>query len=95
MDISTTDTFKEELIKENQAFRELVQQHQSYEKRLTELAELTYPSEEELLEETTLKKKKLFIKDEIYEIIASHRIKFPDFFKQAEINALSACFWFY
>ncbi len=72
MDISTTDTFKEELIKENQAFRELVQQHQSYEKRLTELAELTYPNEEELLEETTLKKKKLFIKDEIYEIMQSH-----------------------
>ena len=72
MDISTTDTFKEELIKENQAFRELVQQHQSYEKRLTELAELTYPSEEEQLEETTLKKKKLFIKDEIYEIMQNH-----------------------
>ena len=72
MDISTTDTFKEELIKENQAFRELVQQHQSYEKRLTELAELTYPNEEELLEETTLKKKKLFIKDEIYEIMQNH-----------------------
>ncbi len=72
MDISTTDTFKEELIKENQAFRELVQQHQSYEKRLMELAELTYPSEEELLEETTLKKKKLFIKDEIYEIMQNH-----------------------
>ena len=72
MDMSTADTFKEELIKENQAFRELVQQHQSYEKRLTELAELTYPSEEELIEETTLKKKKLFIKDEIYEMMQNH-----------------------
>lgn len=72
MNISTTDTVKEELIKENQTFRELVQQHQNYEKRLTELAELTYPSDEELLEETTLKKKKLFIKDEIYEMIQNH-----------------------
>jgi len=72
MDTSTTDTVKEELIKENQIFRELVQQHQSYEKRLTELAELTYPSDEELLEETTLKKKKLFIKDEIYQMIENH-----------------------
>lgn len=72
MDIATTDTVKEELIKENQIFRELVQQHQNYEKRLTELAELTYPSDEELLEETTLKKKKLFIKDEIYEMIQNH-----------------------
>lgn len=72
MDISTTDTVKEELIKENQVFRELVQQHQNYEKRLTELAELTYPNDEELLEETTLKKKKLFIKDEIYQMIENH-----------------------
>ena len=72
MEISTTDTVKEELIRENQIFRDLVQQHQSYEKRLTELAELTYPSEEELLEETTLKKRKLFIKDEIYEMMQNH-----------------------
>ncbi|MBA3284309.1 MAG: YdcH family protein [Nitrosopumilus sp.] len=70
--MTTIDTVKEELIKENQIFRELVQQHQDYEKRLTELAELTYPSSEELLEETTLKKKKLFIKDEIYEMIQNH-----------------------
>lgn len=70
--MTTIDTVKEELIKENQIFRELVQQHQNYEKRLTELAELTYPSSEELLEETTLKKKKLFIKDEIYEMIQNH-----------------------
>ena len=72
MDISTTDTVKEELIKENQAFRELVQQHQNYEKRLSELAELTYPNDEELLEETTLKKKKLFIKDEIHQMMENY-----------------------
>ncbi len=72
MSTSTVDTVKEELIKENQNFRELVQQHQNYEKRLTELAKLTYPSDEELLEETTLKKKKLFIKDEIYEMIQNY-----------------------
>lgn len=72
MNTSITDTVKKELIKENQTFRELVQQHQSYEKRLTELSELTYPSDEELLEETTLKKKKLFIKDEIYEMIQNY-----------------------
>lgn len=72
MDMTTSNMVKEELIKENQIFRELVQQHQNYEKRLTELAELTYPSDEELLEETTLKKKKLFIKDEIYEMMQNH-----------------------
>ena len=69
MDTSTADVVKDELIKSNPTFRELVHQHQDYEKRLVELAHLTYPSEEEQLEETTLKKKKLLVKDEIYAIM--------------------------
>ena len=72
MDMTTTDPVRDELIKENQNFRDLVQQHQSYEKRLTELAQLTYPNDEELLEETTLKKKKLNVKDEMYAIMQNY-----------------------
>jgi uncharacterized protein YdcH (DUF465 family) len=72
MDVSTVETVREELLKENQNFRELVQQHQNYEKRLNELAALTYPNDEELLEESTLKKKKLIIKDEIYSIMQEY-----------------------
>jgi len=72
MDISSVESLKEELIKENQAFRELAMQHQNYEKRLSELAGLTYPNDEELLEESVLKKKKLAVKDEMYEIIQQH-----------------------
>lgn len=60
---------KDILIKENQTFKELAQQHQSYEKRLSELAGLSYPSEEEIIEETTLKRKKLVVKDEMYSIM--------------------------
>lgn len=70
--MSALDTVKEELIKENQAFRELVHQHHEFEERLTELAELTYPNDEELLEEITLKKKKLNVKDEIYSILQEY-----------------------
>lgn len=66
MDISTTEAVKQELMKESQTFRDLVHQHQSYERRLTELASLTYPSENEQIEEVTIKKKKLNVKDEIY-----------------------------
>jgi len=69
MDMTTMDPVRDELIKENQNFRDLVQKHQIYEKRLTELAQLTYPNDDELLEETTLKKKKLNVKDEIYAIM--------------------------
>lgn len=72
MDISTVDTVREELLKENQNFRELVQQHQNYEKRLNELATLTYPNDEELIEESTLKKKKLLIKDEMYSMMQEY-----------------------
>lgn len=72
MDISTVDTVREELLKENQNFRDLVQQHQNYEKRLNELATLTYPNDEELIEESTLKKKKLIIKDEIYAMMQEY-----------------------
>jgi uncharacterized protein YdcH (DUF465 family) len=72
MDFSTVDAVKNELYKVNQTFRDLVQKHQHYEKRLSELAELTYPNEEELLEETTLKKKKLILKDEIHNMLQTH-----------------------
>ncbi len=66
MDMSTADAVRDELIKSNSAFRDLVHQHQDFEARLSELAHLTYPNEDEQLEEITLKKKKLAIKDEIY-----------------------------
>lgn len=72
MDMITIESIKDELAKENQTFRELVLQHQNYEKRLSELAGLTYPNDEELLEESVLKKKKLAVKDEIYAIMEAY-----------------------
>lgn len=66
MENTRIDEVKEILLKENQDFRELAQQHQSFEKRLSELAELNYPSDEEILEESALKRKKLAVKDEMY-----------------------------
>ena len=71
MDI-TNESLKDELYKENQNFRELALQHQNYEKRLGELAGLTYPNDEELLEESVLKKKKLAVKDEMYAIMQEY-----------------------
>jgi uncharacterized protein YdcH (DUF465 family) len=72
MDMSVPDPVRDELLKSNQEFRDLVSQHQNYEKRLSELAGLTYPNDDEQLEETTLKKKKLLIKDEIYQMMDSY-----------------------
>ena len=72
--MSTADAVRDELIRSNPTFRELVHQHQDFEKRLSELAHLSYPSDDEQLEETTLKKKKLLIKDEIYSIMQQHAV---------------------
>ncbi|HEX8286844.1 MAG TPA: YdcH family protein [Pyrinomonadaceae bacterium] len=72
MDTLNTSAVKDELLRSNPTFRELVQQHQGYEKRLTELAHLTYPNDEEILEESTIKKKKLQIKDEIYAMMQEY-----------------------
>ena len=66
MDMSTADPVRDELLRNNQAFRELVHQHEDFEKRLGELAHLSYPSDDEQMEESMLKKKKLAVKDEIY-----------------------------
>ncbi len=74
MDVSNADAVKDELLKQNPTFRDLVQRHQTYEKRLGELAHLTYPNDDEQLEETTLKKKKLLIKDEIYAMMNNYSV---------------------
>lgn len=74
MDMSTADSVRDELLKSNAQFRELVHQHQDFEARLSELAHLTYPNDDEQLEEITLKKKKLQIKDEIYEMMQQHAV---------------------
>ena len=72
MEMTQTDTLKEELMTSNPEFRELAREHSRYEARLSELSALSYPSDEEQLEETTLKKKKLALKDQMYSIMLQH-----------------------
>jgi len=69
MQMSKADTLKEELMASNPEFRELAREHGRYEERLSELSALTYPSDEEQIEEVTLKKKKLAIKDQMYTLM--------------------------
>ena len=73
MDITTADLLKEELMNRDPEFRELAREHSKYEERLSELTALTYPSDEEQLEEVTLKKKKLALKDQMYALIMQHQ----------------------
>lgn len=73
MDTVTTDSLKEELMTRDPEFRELAREHTRYEQRLSELSALAYPSDEEQLEEITLKKKKLALKDQMYSIILQYQ----------------------
>ena len=73
MGITTTDTLKEELIRQDAEFRELAKEHLRYEARLSELSSLAYPSDEEQLEEVTLKKKKLAIKDQMHSMMMQYQ----------------------
>ena len=72
MEMTKTDSVKEELMSSNPEFRELAREHGRYEQRLSELSALSYPSDEEQLEEVTLKKKKLAIKDQMYSLMLQH-----------------------
>jgi uncharacterized protein YdcH (DUF465 family) len=68
----TADSLKEELMTSNPEFRDLAREHGRYEERLSELSALTYPNDEEQLEEITLKKKKLALKDQMYSMMLQH-----------------------
>jgi uncharacterized protein YdcH (DUF465 family) len=73
METTNTDSLKEQLIAVDPEFRELAREHGRYEQRLSELSALQYPSDEEQLEEVTLKKKKLAVKDQMQAIILRHQ----------------------
>jgi len=68
--LASEAALKDYLLTHDDQYRELASEHRKYETRLHELASLPHPNEDELLEETVLKKKKLFLKDQM-EVIAS------------------------
>lgn len=73
MEITNADSLKDHLMTNDPVFRELAREHTKYEERLSELSSLTYPNDEEQLEEITLKKKKLAVKDQMYAIMLKHQ----------------------
>jgi uncharacterized protein YdcH (DUF465 family) len=60
---------RERLVAEDPNFRRLVNKHQEYEKRLEELRSSKFLTEEEKIEEVTIKKLKLALKDQMEDII--------------------------
>ncbi|HYM00739.1 MAG TPA: DUF465 domain-containing protein [Blastocatellia bacterium] len=72
MDISENDAVRKYLLDTDSRFAKLVNEHTTYEHRLSQLSSITYPSNEEQIEESTLKKKKLLLKDQIESIVRTY-----------------------
>jgi uncharacterized protein YdcH (DUF465 family) len=64
---------RDELLAQNEEYRRLSQQHHEYETRLTSLIGKAVLSDDEQLEETMLKKKKLQLKDRMEAIARQAR----------------------
>ena len=64
---------KELLLQTDEDFRELAAQHHQLDDRLHELTAKSYLSEPEQVEEVTLKKRKLQIKDRMEDIVRRRR----------------------
>jgi len=71
--MSQDEELKAELIKTDDEFRSLYEEHQTYETRLQELNQKTLLSEEDEIEEKKIKLHKLTLKDRMEEILRAHR----------------------
>ena len=59
------DAMKQQLLESNDEFRQLATQHHDLDERIHSLATRPYLSEPEQIEEVTLKKRKLQLKDQM------------------------------
>jgi uncharacterized protein YdcH (DUF465 family) len=69
----TPDVLRNSLLSQNDEYRRLDEQHHEFESRLTRLTEKAVLSDEEQIEETTLKKRKLQVKDRMEAIVRQFR----------------------
>jgi uncharacterized protein YdcH (DUF465 family) len=67
------EEIKQHLMSSSPEFRRLVEEHHQFEGKLQELQTHHFHSEKDLIEEATLKKKKLHLKDEMNSLIRNFR----------------------
>ena len=72
--LPVTDPVKTALLQTDDAFRQLVSEHQALDERIRSLSSLAYLTEQQRYEEISLKKRKLALKDRIEAIV---RLKYP------------------
>ncbi len=71
----SSETIREVLLQEDEEFQRLAEKHEELEERLTFLSGKIFLSDEEKLEEVTLKKKKLALKDKMAALIRNYKGK--------------------
>ncbi len=71
------EEMKKQLLESNDEFRQLATQHHDLDERIHNLATRQYLSEPEQLEEVTLKKRKLQLKDQMENILRHFRTSEP------------------
>ena len=71
------EELKRQLLQSDDEYRQLATQHHDLDEKLHALATRNYLSEPEQLEEVTLKKRKLHLKDRMENIIRRHRTGDP------------------
>lgn len=67
------EEIKQQLMSSSPEFRHLVKEHHEHEGKLQELQSHHFLSEQDLIEEAKLKKKKLHLKDEMNTLIRHYR----------------------
>jgi uncharacterized protein YdcH (DUF465 family) len=72
MSAAETQEVKNFLLNSDQQFRQLAEQHHQLDDRLHQLIDKHYLSETEQIEEVTLKKKKLALKDQMESILREY-----------------------
>ncbi len=68
------ETIRQHLLETDEKFRGLFDEHHDLDGRLAQFSTKHYLSEPEQVEEVTLKKQKLRLKDQMEEIIRRHRV---------------------
>jgi uncharacterized protein YdcH (DUF465 family) len=72
MKAAETQEVKNLLLREHEHYRQLAERHHQLDDRLHELTERHYLSDTEQVEESTLKKRKLALKDQMEEIFREY-----------------------
>jgi hypothetical protein len=67
------EELKRQLLQTDEVYRQLASQHHDLDEKLHNLATRHYLSQPEQLEEVTLKKKKLLLKDQMESMLREHR----------------------